>query len=377
VRRILLVVLAALPLAPAVAGEPPPGYFMSPNVHHVAHIPLNNDSAGARILGDHLYITTSRDLKIYDVSSPESPREVGSLLLPQMPYFAEEDVDTNGRILLVDGPNGPAATLNVIDVEDETNPRVIGTLEGLDQHTFSCVLDCRWAYGSRGAVVDLRDPAHPDLAGDWRTRTPLGNGAAHDVTEVAPGLVVTSSRPMMLLDARRDPRRPSVLALGDHPFEQGFGNFWLVHGNEWPRRGRDAFLLTSGEGAGPSCDDGAAAFLVWDATRWRATRSFEVVGEYRPRSGLPTEGNAPADLLCSHWFDAHPAFRDGGLVAIGWYDHGVRFLDVSPRGDVEEVGYFMAAGGSMSAAYWADDEIVYAVDYHRGLDILRFTGARP
>ena len=369
----MIVVTALLLSATSAAGQATPGYFMSSNVEHVAHIPLNNDSAGARIVGEYLYITTSRDLKIYDVSRPKEPEQVGSLVLPQMPYFAEEDVDTNGRILLVDGPNGPAATLHVIDVEDKTNPTIIGTLDGLDQHTFSCILDCRYAYGSRGAIVDLREPSRPELVGDWRRTTPLGNDVAHDVTEVANGLVVTSSRPMMLLDARRDPTRPRVLALGDHDFPEGFGNFWLVHGNQWPRGARDKFLLTSGEAAGPSCEDGGAAFLVWDASHWRKTRSFKVVGAYRPRNGLYTEGNAPADLLCSHWFDAHPQFHNGGVVAIGWYDHGVRFLDVTKTGAVEEIGYFMAPGGSMSAAYWANDRIVYAVDYHRGLDVLRLT----
>jgi hypothetical protein len=29
--------------------------------------------------------------------------------------------------------------------------------------------------------------------------------------------------------------------------------------------------------------------------------------------------------------------------------------------------------GSTSAAYWLNNDIVYAVDYTRGIDILRFT----
>lgn len=353
-----------------------PGYFASTNVEHVAHIPLNNDSAGARIVQDHLYLTTSRDLRIYDISDPVAPRLVGELVLPQLPYFAEEDVDTNGNILLIDGPNGELARLYVIDVEDKSNPTVIGELrgEGADQHTFTCVLDCKWAYGSRGAVVDLRDPSEPRYAGDWRRGTPLSGSSAHDVTEVAPGRILTSSEPMMLLDARKDPQKPRVLALGakrtgtDAP-----GYFWHVHGNEWPQRGRDAFVLTSGESLGPRCEESQGAFITWNARRWRATRTFTMIDEYRPTNGLHIEGNSPVNHLCSHWFDAHPRFRNGGLAVIGWYDHGARFLDVSPAGDIEEVGYFMRPGSAMSAAYWATDEIVYTVDYHYGLDVLRFS----
>ncbi len=111
---------------------------------------------------------------------------------------------------------------------------------------------------------------------------------------------------------------------------------------------------------------------MWDARDWRKTRTFRMIDEYRPTNGLPTEGNSPVNHLCSHWFDHHPDFRNGGMVAIGWYDHGVRFLEVSPQGKIGEIGYFMRPGGAMSAAYWATDEIVYAVDYHHGLDVLRF-----
>lgn len=59
---------------------------------------------------------------------------------------------------------------------------------------------------------------------------------------------------------------------------------------------------------------------------------------------------------------------------MGWYEHGTRFLDVSSQGKIKEVGYFLPVGGSTSAAYWLNKEIVYSVDYNRGLDILRFTG---
>ena len=44
-------------------------------------------------------------------------------------------------------------------------------------------------------------------------------------------------------------------------------------------------------------------------------------------------------------------------------------------GDIEEVGYFLAAGSSSSSPKWAPDgKTVYSVDYHRGLDILRYNG---
>src|SRR5688572_29338076 len=86
--------------APFVDAGPGPGYFASDNVEFVAHVPLNNDSAGAKLVGDYFYITSSRGLLIYDVTDPVAPALTGFLPLLQQPYFAEEDPDTNGEILL-------------------------------------------------------------------------------------------------------------------------------------------------------------------------------------------------------------------------------------------------------------------------------------
>src|SRR5688500_2749186 len=193
--------------SPLVVGPPGPGYFASDNVEFVGHVPLNNDSAGGKVVGDYFYITSSRGLLIYDVSDPVAPAMVGRLPLLQQPYFAEEDPDTNGKILLVGGFDG---VLNVISVEDKTNPQVIGQLADGDAHTTSCVLNCKWAYNDDGQIIDLRDPTAPKIAGDWTKGTPVG--PTHDVTEVAPGIVMTSSTPMLLLDARKSPSKPKIIA---------------------------------------------------------------------------------------------------------------------------------------------------------------------
>jgi hypothetical protein len=42
-------------------------------------------------------------------------------------------------------------------------------------------------------------------------------------------------------------------------------------------------------------------------------------------------------LGCSaHWFDEHPTYRNGGLVALGYYEHGTRFLDIQRNGKIKE-----------------------------------------
>lgn len=367
-----LAVLATLLLvsgsAPTAAREAPPlgPHFSSANVEYLGHVPLENDTAGARVVGRYMYVTTSRTLSIYDLKDPLDPVKVGWTAMPQTPYFPQEDVDTNGRILLVPSTGG---VLNVVDVEDKANPQVISSLRGGASHTNTCVLDCTYSYASDGQVVDLRDPANPRVAGDWKTGLP--QGSTHDVTEVAPGMIVTSG-PIALLDARKDPTRPVVRAFA---WDEGPGG--TVHSNLWPRQMEDRYLLVGGESGGPRCEEPKASFSTYDTRGWRDSGTFRKLHEYRPRHGTYTDGNPAANTFCMHWFDDHPDFRDGGLVAVAWYEHGTRFVEVGRGGRIREVGHFLPVGASTSAAYWVTDEIVYTADYQRGIDIVRFIRDAP
>lgn len=352
--------------SPLVDGGPGPGYFATDNVEFVAHVPFNNDSAGGKLVDDYFYVTSSRALLIYDVSDPVAPARVGVLPLVQTPYFAEEDPDGNGEILLVGGLDG---VLNVISVEDKTNPQVIGKLPGGDAHTTSCVLDCKWAYNDSGEIIDLRDPTDPKIVGNWKEGTAVG--ASHDVTEVAPGFVMTSSTPMLLLDLRKNPAKPKIIA------SVGGTDPRYIHANVWPQKMKDKFLLvqaetTSGVSTCGGEDDGS--FMTFDATKWKKTHSFTMIDELRYETGLPTDGRMPYGTYCAHWFDVHPSYKNGGLLAMAFYENGTHFLDIDSKGKISEAGYFVPLAGSVSADYWINDEIVYAVDYNRGIDILRYTG---
>jgi hypothetical protein len=76
-----------------------------------------------------------------------------------------------------------------------------------------------------------------------------------------------------------------------------------------------------------------------------------------------------------HWFQEHPTFHDGGLVAISEYEDGVRFLQIKPDGQIAEQGYFLSLGSSSSSPKWAGkDDVLYSIDYQRGIDILRWKG---
>lgn len=368
-RRLLVAVLlvaAALAVPGAASALPTPG-FASDNIEWLGNVPLHADTAGARIHGRYLYVTSSHELTIYDIANPVSPRPLSTLPIPQQPYFAQEDVDTNGKVLLI----GTLQSLLVIDVRDKSRPMLTGVLPGGNSHTVTCVLDCTWSYASYGQIVDLRDPAKPKVAGNWKSAAPGGPGVQHDVTEVSPGIVVTSSQTLWVLDARRNPARPRLLATG----KTSDGRF--VHANLWPRGGKDRLLLVGGEtaqpGLGTACSDPAAgAFMTWDTRGWATSHKLTLLDSYRPAVRTPTTGGALAyESFCSHWFTPRPGWRDGGQVAVGWYEHGTRLLQVSSAGKITEIGYFVPVATTASAAYWVSRDLVYVLDYQRGLDILR------
>lgn len=370
-RRLLALMAFALACAglPAASAGPVTPGWATPNVEFVTNIPLDIDGAGARILGKHLYTADSRELTIYDISKPESPTPLSVTPLPQVPYYAQEDLETNGRVLVIGQARdafNPTDLLFVFDVRNKSMPRLVGTLQGAASHTLTCVLDCSYLYGSNGDIVDLREPASPKLVGNWSEDLDFLEDA-HDLTEVSPGLVVASSNPVLYLDARRDPVRPRVLAKGT----ARDGRFH--HANLWPNKGTDRWLLVGGEtGRGGCAKQTAGAFMTWDTAGWATNRTFRMVDEYRPPDTLPTQGGFPTSTYCTHWFTTRPGYRNGGMVAMGWYEHGVRFLEVTKKGQIEERGWFIGAGSSASAAYWVTKDLLYVIDYNRGLDIVRF-----
>ncbi len=414
-----LVALASTQSASAgpLIGTVGPGWFGTSNTNLEANIPVNSGTAGARVNGDQLLVTDSNGLTVYDVSDPSLPVPQGFVPIPQQYYFTEEDVPSNGEIALVGqfGDLTPSIRLNVVDVSLEDNlggqPTVIGTLPGMDEHTFECARDCTYAYGSAGSVIDLTDPRNPKDIGEWddavRAQGHAFKAGTHDVTEVVPGILLTSSNPMFLLDVRTTPATPQVIGVGT------FTDNRFIHANLWPYHGDlpvdpedpaaegwepdwdafDDFVLVGGEtgSLGPACDKNDGAFMTMDWTIAPDTApdagmvrmTFDPAAghgdEYRPEPGTFVDGGSAYSQFCTHWFTTQPGnYRDGGLLAIGWYEYGVRFLDVAPgTGAITETGWLIPAGGSTSAAYWMDDDTILTADYQRGVDILTYDDTIP
>ena len=366
-------------LAVPAAGGPTAGGLATDNVEFIRHIPIAQNGVGGRLIGKYFYMNDQNKIMVYDIADPENPEMIGFVAMPQEWQFSREDIDGNGNILVVpntvSGQNdgnvqtqSAANAVYIIDVEDKTNPTIVSKVPGAAQHTVSCILDCKWAYGSGGNIIDLRDPSNPKLAkAKWGDGMPAGNGG-HDVEEVAPGIVMTATQPMMLLDARKDPTRPKLLAVSERKED-------YMHQARWPGTMKDRFLLAASETTmNGRCSENSGSFQTWDARTWKKDGTFRLIDKFVPVNGIVVDGNPVAQRNCTaHWIEQHPDFKNGGYVAAGFYDHGTRFFEVTSTGKIKEAGYFMAYAGQASAAYWITDEIVYTVDYNRGLDILRFT----
>jgi hypothetical protein len=361
---------------------PPNGITqVSPNVEHLGTIMGEADSldAGGRLVGHYFYVTGSTHFSIYDVADPVHPELMSRVDFPCR--FENEDVTGNDD-LLVYSDFATTGDLYIYDVRDKRHPKLLSDTPGAGTHTMQCVEDCRYLYGSYfadgpngpltgGEVVDLADPAHPKVLGDWTDHDVLPSRKDHDINEVSPGRIITASAPIEYLDTA-DKARPTVLARSDTAADKRY------HTAIWPRGGDDRFMLAMFETNGtPNCQAGTGDFTVFDASHAHETGKFRPLHSFFLSSGDFEDGNPPANGLgCSpHWFNVRPSFQDGGVVAMGAYDHGTKFLRVDGEGQIAEVGHFLPPGTNASGAYWITCDIVYVVDYTRGIDILRFNDA--
>jgi len=395
------------PGAPVVG----PDYVASPNMTLVQRIPLAADGVGARVVGDFLYVTSTKDLEIFNISHPTAPVQVGSVNLDV--EFENEQVPTDGKLLGISGQtstvtsNGPcppklmtqstykANCLALFDVRDKAKPIPVAAVGGAGDHTSTCITvagqTCAYFYGSSGRITDARQALTKHtatlLSTNWQTallnRYKLKESSCHHPVQLRPGVLLTACQPMALISINRADggsiTRPALLATADYNGAPD-DKTRFVHGVEWARAGADKILLSGGEtNFTGACTPTAGAFSTFLVRGSTQHPRFTFADQVRPHSGQYVDGNPPDggySFGCSsHWFEPHPAFHNGGLVALASYENGTRIKRIAPNGKITEVGFFEPLGGSTSAPHWAKDgRTIYAIDYHRGIDVLRYTG---
>lgn len=369
-----LAALALSAVAPqASSGEGMGPGFRSPNVAWVANIPLDTPGIGGRVVQvgaqRRFYVTGAKGLTIYDVTSPALPMVLGALPLP---HFENESVavsdDGSTVIVASDEKLANPPLTYIVDTSVVTAPRLAGVIPE-STHTATCATaDCRYVYGNRGWIYDIADPLFP------RKVTGPGIVAAHYLNRDAAGLV---SDGYSLWDPRTDPENPvriDVQTGGWHNSLRPNADGWTPRSagdNSAPLRPGELHIGSDETWLSPGlCNQNSGAITTWSIRNFDQGAKATLVSTIRPRNGDYGDGSPPADVVgcSSHWFD----YRDGVLAA-GWYDHGIRFVEIDEQtGAATEAGYFVAANAETWAAFWIDDEYVYAVDAARGIDIVRY-----
>ena len=316
--------------------------------------------SGAVLDGDYLYVTTSTTLSIYDVSNPIAPVLLAAKPSPHFIYG--ELLSTQGEILLLnDGIGG--GTLDIWNVEDKTNPILAGSISGVNDEHVSCLIQCTWAYGSNGSIIDLRVPQEPDLRSEsWKVVSGAGDGHVHRLDEYRPGFMATAPRGgnPVFLDVRR-PLKPKLVARARVPVLSP--NMFLY--TSWLTGGNDRFAMSSVEN-GQCNNEFQGALLTWDTKGWPKDRRFEVAGKYR-YAGRTNDENCLA-----YYFSVHPDFDDGGLVLLPNGLEGTRIIEVAKNGQMEEVDSFVLPTSDVWLAFWIDEEIFYALNSTGEVYILRY-----
>jgi hypothetical protein len=368
-------------------------------------------------------------LSIWSLKDPAKPVHVGALTVDQlrqpgetMTQFWEGEnltVDSKRKLVFLSRDSGNKG-LFIIDVKDPWNPRLVNFHRVPQGHTATCLNDCRfiWSVGgvqsgsgtgftgksSPVSVTDIRDIYHPftyptAFVSDVR-RTGATSGSTHSVDVDFEGVAWVAGsggvRGYWTQGKHYDAvAKADRWATAYDPIPYGGGS---IKGNDtsflhnayrmphdvggYPRG--DVMLVTN-EANNQSCAR-AGVFIIasLDGTvDPKGITSTPQNPAKMNRLSTYSPGGKPAEFVggdCSaHWFTVK-----GNIVAQGFYEQGIRFVDVSDPTNPQQVGHFRvpdraASGdtpailGSMaSAAYWHGD-YVYVADYGRGVDILKFT----
>jgi len=405
--------------------------LMSGNIDLLVSLPAGHP-IGGRFRDDFMYITSTEGLTIWDVSKPEQPVLTGALPLP---HFENEDVDLGGDTLLISNdPSEGVGILYVIDISDPHAPVLKSAMPngfieiGLGDepqekgigHTASCINRCQFAYlaGTSAGIqiVDLRDPANPKRVKKF---VPAITGlASHDVQVDEDGLAWIVGGDGSAAYDTRDPLNPKLVmrtdenvknsgqfgvpgpdpvfgigGKGENPidlihhdslrlddrFSKGkrrAGRFRQERGKTYPAGGDgDVVGIVEEDYSRPTCD-GAGSFQTWGITRERTStgaRKLALLDLFTTELNALVSGRgwSPVTGLCSaHYFDQRE-----GLVAEGWYEEGARFLDVRDPTAIKQVGYWVPTKGETWSVLFAPTdprgEIVYSLDFARGIDVLR------
>jgi hypothetical protein len=290
---------------------------------------------------------------------------------------------------------------SIIDLSDLDDPREVAQHESAAGSGHDWDVDAAgiaWHVGTEGiAAYDITDPLAPVLVG---ASSSAGRASASYAGRPWNNFILHNSlRPEA--DAFTSRADDEVIPLVDEPFALDDGLHARPVTAEDIRPG-EVLLVTEEDyvnfdvrnGTG-RCGDYEGTFATWhiqqlgegivtdeagtpvdgrEAYGRGAIAPLDTWNTEIMDSGTPT----PAGAFCSaHYFDHH----QDGFVAQGWYQQGLRILDVRDATDIKQVGYFFTGATETWGAYWVPEydedgqtgrktNIVYTNDPTKGIEIL-------
>jgi hypothetical protein len=417
----------------------------SPGVRLVSTFPETQGISGefART-GDFFYVSSLDSITVFDTSDPLRPQPRGTLanlvFENEAMSYGERTVDGQlRRFVLVgndlynasaDTSSGPqrgrigGGEVIVVDVTDPDAPKVRSrtpansTIPGAvttSTHTLQCVTtSCEFAYtagdSGRFSIIDLRDLDRPVQIATAKSPASAPNaifttGSGHywDFDSAGVGWH-TGSGGSAAFDVS-NPLDPKALNATDAHGTATPWNDFIHHNSMRPNAGRfqpgreasvgngNVLLVTEedyfNDGDELVCER-AGTFQTWkvpdlDGAAYNAANPdlapnkgtiepLDLLNPVTLGDGLST----PVGGFCSaHWFDYHQS----GIVAQGYYQQGLRLIDVRNPRDLRQYGYVTGGASEVWDAYWVPQRdrkgratgkktnVVYTTDLVRGLDV--------
>ena len=259
-----------------------------------------------------MFVTSGKNISIYDISDPATPKPLGGMKANVA--WENEEVPTNGKVLAVASdfysvgvPECVAALaadgcVQFFDVRDPANIKQVGTIP-IANHTAECALDCQYFYGRAGTIIDARgilDGTPPKVIGNWIDELRaqgVDEQSCHHIREIRPGVLLTACQPFAAISVNAEdggsPEHPKVLYTGEAAK--------FVHSARWPREGADKFVLIGGEeNFTGRCERNNSEFSVYSAEKVLAgaveARSRARSRRCRPpaTASTPTASRSPA-----------------------------------------------------------------------------------
>lgn len=398
----------------------------SPNVKLVDSVPAVTAISGCHMKSAPVFVTSGIDsITVFDTTDPLHPKVAGVLdnivFENEAMNCGERTVDGKTvRFVLVGIDLTQTSTgdvehvrpvgfdeFMVVDVTDPAKPRIRSRAETTSStHTVACVKDtaCDYAYTAGGSIVDLTDLDNPfelkDPARAGTSDSPaldenpgFGGSAGHkwNFDEAGYG-IHTGSGGSAIYDVS-DPVSPRLVADTDARGVSVDWNNFIHHNADRPNAGEfvagaapsvplgNVLLVTEEDYMDTQCST-AGSFQTWHVTSLDGSPdSIRPLDRINPVGTLEGIAGPQMGFCSAHWFDYHQS----GIVAQGYYEGGLRLIDVRNPRDIKQYGYFASGLSEVWDAYWypvrnshgiatgKKTNIVYTADVVRGLDVFTVT----